>query len=454
MGSNSKSNVSGNSNNSYNNGNSSGLIPKLNSLNRIPKQNTDNVKVYLKQGAKHGIKFGVFILFFFIIGALIIPFIYDTPLLPAHLVSKAVSGFFNFWVNFQTWIVNFNPTEIWSSFFEKQMDIAQGGYYEGKVDQQRDGSLTIPLGIELKEFKPMRSFFIKGEDDVILWGRVRARLLENDKDEEKRVTNLITYCSLKTSITGDTIFVNKEEKEITDYGDEYFECVFPKDKIKDIEGGLMVESHAKFNFETMAYLKTYFMDESRIKLYRMQDKDPLREYGVIDAHPIAIYTSGPVKLTIGTNEEFPLKVPEDGEYSTIFGLMIENRHKSDGFISKIDEITLEVPEGLELDSDKCDFGFSQNPEIKEDQFSHSIYKKYKILTKEGKLNSGNLKYIDDYIKLNCKLKITDRDKLLKDGAFSVKYLRADTKYHYILTRKTPIYIKEKDDLENSGVDLE
>jgi len=416
-------------------------------LSRIPRPNTENMKVYLKQGAKHGIKFSVFILLFIIVGALIIPFIYDTPLLPAHLVTKAVSGFFMFWVNFETWISTFDPIAVWNSFLQKQIDIAQGGYYEGKVDKQRQGSLAVPLGIELKEFKPQRSFFVKGEDDVVLWGRVRARLLENDEDEETRISNLKTFCSIPLS-KGNRIFAGEKERSIIDYGDEYFECTFPKENFDDREGGFMAEAHVKFNFETMAYLKTYFMDESRIRLYRMQNKDPLREYGITDAFPIAVYTEGPVKLTIGTNEEFPLRVPDVGEVSTVFGIVIENRHKSEGFISRINEIYLEIPEGLELDSEDCDFGFS-DPIYEEDRGSHTIYKKYKILTKEGKLTESKLKNIEEYIRLNCKLKISDRDKLLGNGAFSVEYLRAKTKYDYVLSKKTPIYIREKNSLKDN-----
>jgi len=68
-------------------------------------------------------------------------------------------------------------------------------------------------------------------------------------------------------------------------------CRFTGGALK--KGTNSIKMKVEFNFETLGYLKTYFMDIERIRALRKENIDPLMEYG-IEEKTEAIQTNGPV----------------------------------------------------------------------------------------------------------------------------------------------------------------
>ena len=57
-----------------------------------------------------------------------------------------------------------------------------------------------------------------------------------------------------------------------------FECRFDRGALKQGTNNIRVK--AQFNFETLGYLKTYFMDIERMRALRRENTDPLKQYGI------------------------------------------------------------------------------------------------------------------------------------------------------------------------------
>ncbi len=80
----------------------------------------------------------------------------------------------------------------------------------------------------------------------------------------------------------------KNEFNIATEEEEYLDCTF--DKLNP--GKRDVTFNAEFNFETMAYLKTYLMDKDKLRAFKREGIDVFSHYKISHRNPIAIYTNG------------------------------------------------------------------------------------------------------------------------------------------------------------------
>ena len=142
----------------------------------------------------------------------------------------------------------------------------------GKVEENK----YEPLGVYLENIQSAESSYYEDEN-VIVWGTIKAKTL--DKEEGVKI-KLGCYVKEegKTREYKNADNVDPLTFQVYDYEEQDFVCTFnkccePKDtpdeckkkrsncKLKD--GSNTITTFADFNFETLAYLKTYFINNER-----------------------------------------------------------------------------------------------------------------------------------------------------------------------------------------------
>ena len=108
-----------------------------------------------------------------------------------------------------------------------------------------------------------------------------------------------------------------------------------------------ITSFANFNFDTLAYLKTYFMDRERLRAMTRENLDPFDEFGIKDKKPVAIYTNGPVAIDMSTTtpligiSDLSLTYPR-------LNINLVNRPGWEGRINQIKEFIILLPKGITI----------------------------------------------------------------------------------------------------------
>ena len=169
------------------------------------------------------------------------------------------------------------------------------------------------------------------DEDVIVWGTVKARTLDDS-------INIQIGCEVRkdkdNKIPADKI---DPEREFQVFALEEldFACTFDRCKLeKDPEcesatlkkGSNTITTFADFNFETLAYLKMYFINNERKRAMIREELDIFKEFDIKDKNPVPVYTNGPVAIEMGTSS--PLVGVSDEEGTIVnprFTISIENR---------------------------------------------------------------------------------------------------------------------------------
>lgn len=298
---------------------------------------------------------------------------------------------------------------------------ASGGYYEGTVEQNQN----TPLGVYIDQLKSASPKFYEGET-VSVYARLHGKSLERKKDGKP--TTITVACNndknLAVKVSPDTI-------PMYDTAEESIDCW-----VSDAAAGSMkIELSASFDFTTMGYLKTYFIDEQKYEDFQKSGIDVFRHYG-IEENPNAIYTNGPIMLGIGSRDP-PIAVPEKpGDERILVAVTIENQWG--GVIDDLKGVTVEIPEGFEI----------IDPAGKDCQYlklgvTEDGYNKYvlaKQLQKESVLSKDAA--IETFRSIRCFAKITDRNKLLGTTPISTKYIRANVTYSYTTKKDITIDIEK------------
>lgn len=248
--------------------------------------------------------------------------------------------------------------EVYSAFtgkikeaVEGRLDIATGGLYRGNVEKNRYESLGVYFG-NLRAADPR--FYDK--EPITLWGTIRSKTYK-----DAVVINFSCY-RLKDNkrIMADKI-VPDIKFPIFTLEEVDTECVFyPSTEPKIQPGANTITFSAEYNFGTDAYLKAYFIDRDRFRAYAREDVDPLKEFGIKDRNPAAVFTNGPVEIGIGTGEPL-ITVSEGYAIKPSIGITLTNRQEIqdkdkkiitrwEGKIKNITELVLLVPPGITLEN--------------------------------------------------------------------------------------------------------
>jgi len=354
-----------------------------------------------------------------------------------------------------------------TGFFRERYRFAAGDYYSGTVDENQYET----LGVYLKDLKPADPEFYYTEP-VNVWALIEAKTLEDGL-----TVDLNCFYGKE-----DSPYLGKvEPKQITAIYDEEqvdVDCRFDNSAGMQ-DGSNKVTVQATFNFETMAYLKTYFMDQDRIRSMSRQGIDPLEEYGIEDKKPVAKYTNGPVKIGMGTIDP-PIGISATSSVKPRVSVTVTTNEGWKGKIKQIEELTIMVPEPMTLDIGFCtEFEAVDKEEYKttcaasyrnykskqfqdcKDQFTENSeidtclqkhcdeelegYNAYRLKVEENKEHYRDIGYDNKdklYKTFNCRALLGDANKLLGDVPISTKYYRAKARYKYEIEDTVNVNIKD------------
>lgn len=254
-------------------------------------------------------------------------------------------------------------------WYETKLEIASGGFYKGKVEENQ----YEKLGVYLDRVRSSEPRYYT-EEPVTLWGTIKAKTLSdavivkfncNKWTSDNKRVNASKIVPEKTF----PIF-NLEERDV--------ECTFDATKGTDEEknkqrfpaGTHTVTMTAEYNFATDAYLKSYYIDRDRYRAMIREELDPFKEFGITDKKPVAIFTNGPVEIGMDLTPLIPVErafVP-----SPALSISLNNRGKVvgqkgevlgewEGRIKRIKELVVLLPKGVDM----VDPNIIQKPEIVE-----------------------------------------------------------------------------------------
>jgi len=312
------------------------------------------------------------------------------------------------------------PGKLWNELFIKPLRYATGDYYTGKVDEYE----YEPVGVYLENLEAADPKFFEGEK-IVVWAVLKAKTLDNE-------ININVSCYTKEGdkkINGD--ITPKNEFNIAGEEEEYLDCVF--DKLN--HGKKDVIFNAEFNFETMAYLKTYFMDKEKLRAFDRDKIDVFNHYKISHRNPIAIYTNGPAGIGMRTQDRLPVGVYSNKDnIPFFFGITIENNWE--GVIKNITDLEVQVHNSLELTNCNPEFEFKE-----ENEDGYNVYSLMpdKIIEdiKAGKFYS-----------IQCRLNPSDPKSLLGNEPITTRYFRVTVNYIYELEKSTPVEIGEVKDYKS------
>jgi hypothetical protein len=193
---------------------------------------------------------------------------------------------------------------------------------------------------------------------------------------------------------------------------------------------------ASFDFSTKAYLKAYFMDSDRLKEFRQQNLDPLAGLG--DRQPVAVYTSGPVRISMGFGTQ-PIGIAA-GEALPTWSVAVENLWE--GNILGITSIFFMTPQGITLNElggvPVREVGCGQLPtEDERAVCDDSLVNVYALPSEE----LAQQKYQNQTVILfRAHTSVTDVNAALGQAPVAVQNFKVSVSYTYQIQRTIPLVI--------------
>lgn len=410
----------------------------------------------------------------------------------AAMTPEQIESAENLYIETAKWwkdiIVNFQDVMRQGRlYFENRMRLATGDYYTGFVDENQQET----LGLYIKDVKASDREFYTGEP-VSVWALLEAKTLEDGLkvDVECYHGRKKSDGSFETRQKGttypQTIPIVYDEEQID------LDCRFDSGvSASMIEGSNRVTVAAVFHFETLAYLKMYFMDRDRLRSMQRQGIDPLEEYGITDKSPSARYTNGPVKIGMGSAEGL-VGISDSFSVNPRLGITLMTNDGWKGKIKQLTGLVVMVPDTLSLDTVFCpefeevsDYGetcvegyvtyrsaqfldcLEQNGHARDSAATYTAqnipenvkacmneyctkelvgYKAYRLkITEETKQYYTNIGYEGDLQKdktFSCRLKIDEPENLLGGVPVSTQYVRVKARYDYTIEETTNVLIKK------------
>ncbi|MBU1704248.1 MAG: hypothetical protein KJ922_02705 [Nanoarchaeota archaeon] len=321
--------------------------------------------------------------------------------------------------------------------YEQGLEDASGGYYGG----QEEAATEEPLGIYLEKIQPASTKFYE-QEPVIVWGNLRAKTYSDTPHK------ISLSCNTTGATTPDKMGnMNPPGSTVYTLEEVAFECRYEKGTIKP--GTHTVNIMAEFDFQTEAYLKTYFMDIERMRALRQNNVDVLDNYGITDKTPTAQFTRGPVAIGIGTNDQLPIGLGKDTPAQPRLGITLQNQWN--GKIKDINELYVMVPIGMSLEQIEIERLTDQGETKTETAYCNGWFEKVPSpepefnmfkLTKEG-IRKFELP-IQTYKSIRCLLEIEsdDVDIVLGNTPISTKYYKVITKYDYEFTQTVSVTVEK------------
>jgi len=311
---------------------------------------------------------------------------------------------------------------------------ALGEYYTGEIDQNAQQR----LGVYIENIQAADSSFYE-DQPVTIWGTLIAQTI----DEPIQIK---IGCTKNEKDAKEVEIYPKDTFDIDMSEEEGIECTFTNRSLP--EGSHEVGLKADFNFLTMAYIKTYFMDTENKRALSSQNIDPLDYYQIADKEPGAIYTNGPVMIGLDLGKP-PLMT--DREFR--FGITLTNNWE--GNIKEVTDMYLIMPNSVEMGNQRSDgyycggkrnylFEKSSCSDIGEEDkgckdSTHNVFKM--------KTTGEKIKDVDDFETLLCRFNIIDAQGLLGEVPLATRYFKVVARYNYTISKEIGVTVRGGDGLK-------
>ena len=324
--------------------------------------------------------------------------------------------------NFYQYFFVSAPKKIGSEV-ERQLAIATGGdYYTGKVDS----AAKQRLGVYLENFRSADAVLYENAP-VTAYATMRAETLDR---ELPIMLNCLADGNLSGTVRPQATFTILTSDVID------IDCTWPREALK--KGSHALTLRTEFEFTTRAYQKSYIMDQERLREYRRQNVDPLKD--IPDKNPIAIYTSGPVRIGMGTGQQ-PIALGKSGDPLQSWGVTIENAWE--GKVLEISRAFFFTPIGIEVDDpialgmvkSSCDRLTLEDHAACED----TLVNVYELTQDE--LRSPLYKNLT-LKSFRIPLKVANPSAVLGQAPIAVQNFKAMVEYRYLLERSTTVSVRE------------
>jgi len=301
-----------------------------------------------------------------------------------------------------------------SKWWGGMMNYSTGGeYYKGQEEQTEE-----EYGVFIRELEQSDPNVMENEP-VTIWGFLEVKTPGEDK------IDINMACKYEKEEGEESIIIEgvMSPEIVTSYGYDYidFGCRFNDGFEKGLKDIIFTIT---YSFKTSSNIKTYFTEMETKNTYRREGMDILREHGIYDENPMAIYTDGPIHLGIDS-PQLPIGIENNGEQGPRIGFTLENSWE--GKIMEIEKLKLYIPNGLELDSSFCDYSFDELGQ----EGGFNVYEINKELGEEG---------IEDYLTLRCNSKVIDKTALLGGVPVSIKYIKVFVDYIFESEENIGAYI--------------
>jgi hypothetical protein len=283
---------------------------------------------------------------------------------------------------------------------------AKGDYYTGQVDS----AAKKRLGVYIENFRTTEPFFYENSP-VSAFATLKAETLDKPLD-------ISVACDADTTIQANMIRP-KDKFNIIASEQPEIDCIWNKGVLK--KGMHDLRIRAEFEFTTRAYLKAYIMDRERLREYRRQNIDPLAN--IPDRTPVAIYTSGPVRIGMSLGQQ-PIGLGTAGEALQTWGVTVENVW--DGQLEQLSMLHFFVPkgikisriEGINIQQTSC----AAIPEEEQEACDDSLVNVYSLAPGEER-------------NFRIQLEVTSPEQVLGRAPVAVQNFKVSAQYRYLLERK-------------------
>ncbi|MBD3361280.1 hypothetical protein GF358_00655 [Candidatus Woesearchaeota archaeon] len=290
-----------------------------------------------------------------------------------------------------------------------------------------DAANKRDLGVQVLQMKASSPVYYEN-DQVNVYAQIKAETLEQP------VTTKVKCYATSEPIPGQIFPSNEFTIETYDVQD--VDCVFPSDNLE--EGLHTIHLDTEFNFETVSYFETFFMNEETLRELQKKKQDPLAGY----PKPSATSSKGPVNINIKTPEA-PIPSAPDKRMT----LSITLHNTGPGQIKELKEVYIFIPKGLgistaidgrkiyqkiecnELPSEEakvCVPDTTTVYKVSADELKKELYKNI-VLSREFRLY----------------LEIQDYDALLGESIIKPGNIYASAKYDYEMDQKVQIKIQKQ-----------
>lgn len=305
-------------------------------------------------------------------------------------------------------------------FIEKRIAFATGRVEEGAKKK---------LGVFLDELKQTGDRFYE-RAPVNVYSTLTAETLEGS------TINVELSCRLdnKTNIINAADYVPQRLIEIFEKDKRGVECIFD-----DVPAGRYnAIMEADFGFETVSYLKAYFIDSAVLRSLRQAGVDFFKHYNLKDRSPVAQSTSGPVLVGIGVDSQ-PLIVEKIAQQRIPLTIKLTNNWE--GRIRELSKVIIAVPKGVIVGKF---YGLRGEVPVQpiscaklsagEQQFcDDALYNLYEIEAKQADVKED--------VRYGAVLEVANPLLLLGQTPPSIQYFKVSVKYIYSLKTEKSIEVE-------------